>query len=277
MALVPKLTYKGKTADRRSATLTEQGRYGKTTFAKNSGHKVMPEGNVIIVFTQEYWHPRLRAWKPCLQRNSQAAKGSMPVPCRNQWNFRTLKAAIDYITGFMHKIPNAEPAGKDKKKEYFLSENGYWKDNAFHQYDNPNWDNGWTFFSQWIVKGGKYLRRFTFEQYKDLTFQPYDYHDPKPSPWSHNDTIVRHDPGTGKTYRTHVRTIKGDDTPDTTQQRLQAYRREKKTIQREYDDYTRHVMNMTPQEYREFQHDLHHMSDAEWVEKYGVDHSYYND
>ena len=270
MALIPKSQYKGKTIGRRAATLTEQVKCGKTTFAQNSGHKVKAEGPVTIVFTQEYYHLRTRTWKLCTQRNNPNAL------CKYQWNFRNLQTAIDYITEFMHKVQNAEPANKSKK-EYFLTNNGYWKDNTFHQYDNPNWDNGLTFFSQWIVKGGKYLRRYTFEQYKDLTFQPYDYHDPKPSPWSHNDTIVRRDPGTGKTYRTYVRTYLGADEEDTTFQRNQAYWRQKRTIQREYDDYTRDSLNMTPQEYHQFKHDMIHMTDQEWHDKYGVDHSYFND
>lgn len=276
MALVARSTYNGNTAGRRKATAAEQRAYGKTTYAKKSGHKASPDAGIVIIFTIEYYHPNKREWRPCTRTIQPIKKDEQPKVerCIWQWNFYSINAAIAYVLKYMHNTPNAVPANK-KGLEYFLTENGYWKEGKFHQYDNPDWDNGITFFSQWIIKGGKYLKRYTFEQFKDLEFQKHDYHDPKPETYSRYADI-NHKDKDDKVHTMRVRTIYGEDAPDTTLQRLNAYRREKKAVQIEYDNQKRHELAMTPKEYRQYNSDIRHMNDDEWHQKYGVDHSYYN-
>ena len=216
MALIPKSQYKGKTTGTRAATAAEKRTLGATTYAPGTRRHTTPSvGAIQIVVTWEYWSKNKKQW----------------ITSKNDtWHYRSLKAAIDYISKYMES-KGAEPNKNMKGKKYFLSANGYWKDGAFHHYDNADWDNDLTYYSQWILRGDKYLRRVTFEQYKEVsTDWKRDYHDPAPNPWSHTGTVIR-----GKTTM-QVRTYKDEDgAMDTSESMRKARKRAKAQINREYE------------------------------------------
>lgn len=215
MALVPKSQYTGKITGKRQATPAEKRQLGANTYASGVRHHTLPvHGPIQIVVTWEYWSKKLKKW--CVSKN-------------DTWEYQNLKAAIDYICAYM-KSKGGQP-NNEKGKEYFLSSNGYWKDGKFHQYANADWDNGITLYSQWILKGGKYLRRVTFEQYAEVSRDwKRDYHDPAPNPWSHTGTIKR-----GKTTM-QIRTYLDENgAMDTSEQRRRARSRAKAELNREYE------------------------------------------
>lgn len=275
MALVPKSQYKGTVTGKRKTTTAEQRTLGATTYAPGVRRHIVPEhGPIQIVVTWEYYSKNLKKW---VQSTSAT------------WEYKTLQAAMTYIlNNYIKKIEkkyNIEPTGKKAKEFYlknkssekdlqkinkfFLSSNGYWKDGSFHHYDNADWDNGTTYHSQWIVRGGKYLRRLTFEQFKEVsTDWKRDYHDPKPDPWSHTGTVTVTSPD-GRTSKRSVRTYLGDDAPDTTLQRKNVRSATKRAIQREYDEQRRHELAMSPEEYAIYKDELLSLPDEEWQKKYG--------
>ena len=253
MALIPKSQYKGTTKGR---TIITQEKIVDTPFWTYS--------NKTVIRVQRHWWSKYeKKW----------------VETYNQtWEFKDVKSAIQYIQQYMLKKGYSPTYNIQESREVKMPD-GTIKtisSTRHHTFVKNNKDQ-LCYYSRWTKKENKYLIQHTFLQLKTEPRQYRDYHDPKPSPWSHNDTIVRRDPGTGKTYNTHVRTYLGADEEDTTLQRNQSYWRQKRAIQREYDDYTRDSLNMTPQEYRQFKHDMMHMTDQEWHDKYGVDHSYFND
>ena len=274
MALIPKSQYKGTVTGKRKPTKAEQRTHGATTYAPGVRRRMVPEhGSIQIVVTWEYYSKNLKKW---VQSSSAA------------WEYKTLQAAMAYILNYVKKIEkkyNIEPTGKKAKEFYlknkfsekdlqeinkfFLSSNGYWKDGSFHHYDNADWDNDVTYQSQWIVRGGKYLRRLTFEQYKEVSTEwKRDYHDPAPNPWSHTGTVTTTGPD-GRTSKRSVRTYLGEDEPDTTLQRKNARSATKRAIQREYDEQRRHELAMSPEEYAVYKDDLMSLPDEEWQKKYG--------
>lgn len=215
MALVPKSQYKGKVSGKRQATAAEKRTLGATTYASGVRRKSVPSnGPVQIVVTWEYYSKNKKKWV---------------VSKTDTWYYQTLQAAADYISRYM-KSKGAKPNNK-QGKEYFISGNGYWKDGAFHRYDNPDWDNDLTLYSQWIMRGGKYMRRVTFEQYKEVsTDWKRDYHDPAPDPWTHTGTVKR-----GKTTM-QVRTYLNENgAMDTSEARRKARSRAKAQLNREYE------------------------------------------
>ena len=275
MALVPKNHYKGTVPGKRKPTQAEQRTHGATTYAPGVRRRIVPEhGPIQIVVTWEYYSKNLKKW---VQSTSAT------------WEYKTLQAAMAYILNtYIQKIEkkyNITPTGKKAKEFYlknkssekdlqeinkfFLSSNGYWKDGSFHPYDNADWDNGVTYHSQWIVRGGKYLRRLTFEQFKEVsTDWKRDYHDPAPNPWSHTGTVTVTGPD-GRTSKRSVRTYLGDDAPDTTLQRKNARSATKRAIVREYDEQRRHELAMSPEEYAVYKDELMSLPDEEWQKKYG--------
>ena len=253
MALVPKSQYKGKISGKRQATAAEKRQLGATTYAPGVRRHTLPvHGPVKIAVVWEYYSKNLKKW--CVSKTAT-------------WEYQNLQAAIDYICKYMEDR-KAEPNRSMKGKKYYLSSNGYWKDGKFHQYDNADWDNGITLYSQWIIKGN-YLRRVTFEQHAEVSREwKRDYHDPAPDPWTHTGTITV----TGKDGRVSkrsVRTYKAADPEDTTQQKKNAHRKEKRAIKREYDAHKMHELGMSPEEYGIYLMDLHELPDKEWTEKYG--------
>lgn len=280
MALVPKSQYKGTVTGKRKATTAEKRTLGATTYAPGVRRRVVPEhGPIQIVVTWEYYSKNLKKW---VQSSADT------------WEYKTLQAAIDYIANvYLAKLKtkNGKPSKRMNGKEFFLTSNGRWievkpnpkddkivirkdakgqeKHMKFLPYDNADWDNGVTFYSQWVVEGGKYLRRVTFEQYKEVsTDWKRDYHDPKPDPWSHTGTVTITTPD-GRTSKRSVRTYLGDDAPDTTLQRKNAHSATKRAIQREYDEQRRNELAMSPEEYAVYKDELMSLPDEEWQKKYG--------
>lgn len=267
MALIPIKQYQGKTKGHRNASAKEQMRYGKTSYAKNTQRYNDPneKAYIVIKVTWEQYHRDSKSWSIAIFNGKEAIYS---------WKFMRLKDAIAYIPKYM-KNKGATPNNKNDIEYYFVDNDDWFKDGKQIYANDPRWfNNGQIFVSQWVLKG-KNFYRITFKQIKKMEFTDDDYHNPKQSPWSHTAMVGKLVPNYPK--ERFVRTYLSDEEPDTTTQQQNDYRRKKRSIQRLYDEEKRHVMNMTPQEYREFQHDLHHMSDAEWTEKYGVDHSYYND
>ena len=276
MALIPKSQYKGPVTGKRKPTKAEQRTHGATTYAPGVRRRMVPEhGPIQIVVTWEYYSKNLKKWV----QSSTAT-----------WEYKTIQAAIDYVVRHM-TAKNGKPSKRMNGKEFFLTANGRWvevkpnpkddkivirkdakgqeKHMKFLPYDNADWDNGVTFYSQWVVEGGKYLRRVTFEQYKEVSTEwKRDYHDPAPNPWSHTGTVTVTGPD-GRTSKRSVRTYLGEDAPDTTLQRKNARSATKRAIQREYDEHRRHELAMSPEEYAVYKDDLMSLPDEEWQKKYG--------
>ena len=275
MALVPKSQYKGTITGKRKATTAEKRTLGATTYAPGVRRRFTPEhGPIQIVVTWEYFSKNLKKWI---------------VSNNVTWEYKSLKAAIDYIIAYT-KAKNAQPSSRMHGKPYFLTNNGRWVETTkkadgvkvhevkdakgnvrnmeFKPYDNPDWDNGTTLFAEYIVKGN-YLRRVTFEQFKEVSTEwKRDYHDPAPDPWTHTATVTVTGKD-GKTSKRTVRTINAADPEDSTQQKRNARRKEKRAIQREYDEHKMRELKMTPEEYALYKEDLHRMTDEEWQAAYG--------
>lgn len=297
MALIPKSQYKGTVSGRRAATPAERNIYGKTIYPAGShagqtvhhveirDDKFTPiwmtnaSGNITIVIQYEVWNNYKKQWEPRIIDGKHIDR---------QIKFYNMQAVIAYVLKNMQNKPNTKPSkrmiSKDGKvHEYFISTPKpsmvwnktakQWVQGSKEFSNNPNWNIKPMFFSQWVTVGNQWITRTTYEQVDDIEFNDNDYHNPKPSPWSHHGVITPKD----KTRPRTVRTYLGADKEDTTLQRNQAYWRQKRAIQREYDDYTRASLNMSPQEYRQYKHDIEHMNNDEWHQKYGVNHSYYND
>ena len=297
MALIPKDKYNGRTLGRRKATPAERYMYGRTRYPadahpgqtvqrliKSNNGKFTPvwagnaTGNITIVVRYEIWNNYKKQWEKLTVNDRSIDR---------QMKFYNMQAVIDYVLSNMRNKPNTKPSKRmisgDKMYEYFISTpkpgmvwnkvTKQWEKGPKEFSNNPNWSIKPMFFSQWVTIGSQWLTRTTFEQVDDIAFDDHDYHNPKPSPWSHNGIITPKDGTRARSVRTYLNA----DKEDTTSQRNQAYWHEKRAIQREYDNYTRESLNMSPQEYREYKHDMEHMSDEEWHKKYGVNHSYYND
>jgi len=274
MALVPLSQYTGTASGRRQATPKERKTLSRPRYAQNAvrsdaGTAIINDitaDSIIIVVTWEIYNRLQRQWQPLTINDKSIDK---------QWVFRSMSAAIKYVTEYMHKRNNAEPTGK---KEYYITDKGYWQKTEqvengkkttkwiFRQYDNPQWDNGYTFFSQWIIKGKAFVR-VTFEQNKPVKIARRDYHDPEPEEWSHDSRITKTDQR-GQKSSYIARTYKATDTPDTKQQKQQAKRKEKRQIARLYDEEIRH-------EYGESSH-IHelrqrYMTDHNYLNRYGMD------
>ena len=250
MALVRKDQYTGQITGRRKATNKEQRTLGRTTYAPGVRRHVSPEGDIVIIVTWEYYNKNKKQWLPATF-NGKSPDG--------QWNFRSLTAAADYITAYMHR-KGAEPNNKNGK-EYFISENGYWKkvkdDNGkevykFFQYTNKEWDNGLTLFSQWIIKGKKYMYRITFEQVKEVTRRPNDYHDQPASPWSHSGTRTITNGQQSSTMT--VRTYRGEDPIDHSDKQREARRRERMAINREERELANYPLTALEQQHENLVH-----------------------
>ena len=192
------------------------------------------KANIQIAVTWEYWNKRNKKWQ-------QAADPQT-------WNFKNLQAAIDYIPNYA-RTKGYEPNNKTGK-EFFITANGHYEDKIMkvhkkdengHEYireiatkrfvrnTDSKWDNGITFYAQWINRTGKYLRRITFEQIKEVSTEwARDYHDPAPDQWSHTGTIKR-----GKST-IEVRTYRAEDTPDASDRKRSNRRRVKTNIEKEY-------------------------------------------
>ena len=286
MALIPKSEYRGQITGKREMTEQEKRRYGKTTYAPGVRRKVASDGKVVILVTWEYKAPNAKKWEPA-EFNGKSPDG--------QWNFKSITAAAEYITKYMNK-KGAKPNNK-QGKEYFVSYNGYWvkgeivnprtnrKEETwiFKLYDNPQWDNGATLFSQWIIEGKRYLYRITFEQIKEVVFTGRDYHDPEPNPWTHQGTRTSTTPATSY-YRDEmkgkvriidtinkvfvpqrassysVRTYRGEDPHDTTEQQRRARKKFKATIEKEYrslSDHVKYPLTQLEQQMEKEEHELY--------------------
>ena len=279
MALIPINQYKGKIKGRRTATAQEQRRFQAPLWQRSS-EKEKEEANkkIRISVLWEVYNNRTKSWY-IAEFNDQ--------PALYEWKFNSLKDAMSYIPYYMRKKGAesnykkvVEKANGEKiyiELDYRFVDNSDWYKEGKQIYSNdPKWFTNEIYTSQWIIKG-KNFYRITFKQRISAVYTDNDdYHNPAPNPWSHNDNIKWVEEN-GKRHERSVRTYYGDDKPDTTYERQQAYRREKRNIQRMADEEIRHQLNMTPEEYRIYKHDMIHMTDQEWHEKYGVDHSYYND
>lgn len=253
MALIPKSQYKGETKGRKIITLDK---IADTPFWTNS--------NKIVIRVQRHWWSKNE--KKWVETYSQT------------WDFRDIESAIKYIQQYMLKKGYTPTYNIQESREFEMPD-GTIKTVArtIHHTLVRNDKDQLCYYSRWTKKENNYLIQHTFLQLKTEPRQYRDYHDPVQPQWSHKETVTRYDPETGKTTTRQIRTYLDTDEEDTTLQRNRAYWRQKRAIQREYDDYTRDSLNMTPQEYRQFKHDMIHMTDQEWHDKYGVDHSYFND
>lgn len=249
MALVPKDQYTGQITGKRKATDKEQRTLGRTTYAPGVRRHISPESDIIIVITWEYYNKNKKQWLPA------TFNGKSP---NGQWNFRSLTAAAEYITAYMHR-KGAEP-NNEKGKEYFISENGYWKKvkdangkevYKFFQYANKEWDNGLTLFSQWIIKG-KYMIRITFEQVKEVERKANDYHDQPASQWSHSGTRTISNGHQSSTIT--VRTYRGEDPLDQSEKQRAARRRERMAINREERELANYPLTALEQQHENLVH-----------------------